>query len=141
VRILAAGVLASTAAAQSSCRFVLGFAALRTTIRAQRAGTCLEDEWTTTSAVAFHLGAKTLTVPSGSVVQRTTRGIFVWLPAVNATQFLTEDGYWVQGEPAATYSRWSATEAEQQAPPTPAPARSAARVDVPQARSASDSLG
>ena len=125
MRILAAGllalalvVLASTAAAQSSCRFVLGFAALRTTIGAQRAGTCLEDEWTTTSDVSFHLGAMTLKAPSGSVVQRTTTGVFVWLPAINSTQFLTEDGYWVQAEPAATYRTWSATEAQQGAPPT-----------------------
>jgi len=119
-RIVAAGVLAlalvvlvSMAAARTSCRFVLGFAALHETIGAERVGTCLEDEWTTTSVVSLSVGARTVTIPSGAAVQRTTTGVLVWLPAANSTRFLTEDGYWVQAKPAATYSLWDATEAQQ----------------------------
>jgi hypothetical protein len=129
MRVLAAGLLAlalvvlvSSAAARSSCRFVLGFAALRDSIGDRSAGSCLEDEWATTSPASFRLGTRTVEVPSGAVVQRTTAGIFVWLPASNSTRFLTADGYWVQGEPVATYRTWDATEAQQQMTPAPASA-------------------
>jgi hypothetical protein len=129
VRVLAAGLLAfvlvvsiSSAAARTSCRFVRGFSTLRDTIGDQRTGSCLEDEWATTSDASFRLGTRTIEVPSGAVVQRTTTGIFLWLPASNSTRFLTADGYWVHGEPVATYRTWDATEAQQQLPPTPASA-------------------
>ena len=129
MRVLAAGLLSlalvvsiSSAAARSSCRFVLGFAALRDAIGAESVGSCREDEWATTSDTSFRLGARELMVPSGAVVQRTTTGIFLWLPASNSTSFLTADGYWLQGEPVATYRMWDATEAQPQVPaPVPAP--------------------
>jgi hypothetical protein len=129
VRVLAAGllslalvVLVTSAAARSSCRFVRGFSVLRATIGDQSAGSCLEDERATTSDGSFSLGTRTFEVPSGSVVQRTTTGMFLWLPASNTSSFLTADGYWVQGEPVATYRTWSDTEAQQQVPPAPASA-------------------
>ena len=138
MRVVAAGLLSlvlvvsiSSAAARTSCRFVLGFSALRDAIGGQRAGSCLEDEWATTGDAPILLGTRTFEVPSGAVVQRTTTGVFLWLPADNSTRFLTADGYWVQGEPVATYRAWDATEAQQQVPPSPGSAPASGLVVSP----------
>lgn len=64
------------AAAQTSCRFVLGFAALRESIGPSIVGDCLEDE---------RHGAR------GDAVQRTTGGLLVWRRFENLASFT--DGY------------------------------------------------
>src|SRR5207248_5335860 len=68
----------SAARAQSPCRFVLGFAALRAAIGADRVGDCLEDERANPA--------------NGDTLQRTAGGLLVWRKADNWTAFT--DGYW-----------------------------------------------
>src|SRR4029079_9777578 len=71
------------AEAQGGCGFVLGFAAIRAAIGAERVGDCLENE---------HANPE-----NGEALQRTTGGLLVWRKADNWTAFT--DGYrtWVNG--------------------------------------------
>jgi hypothetical protein len=75
--------LARSAAAQSSCHFVLGFASMRVAVGPDRVGDCLEDEHASPA--------------NGDALQRTTGGLLVWRKADNWTAFT--DGYrtWVNG--------------------------------------------
>jgi hypothetical protein len=75
--------LAPPVAAQSSCRFVLGFAALRDLVGTQRVGNCLEDEH-------FNL-------ENGNAEQRTTGGLMVWRKIDNFTAFTDGGTTWVNG--------------------------------------------
>jgi hypothetical protein len=70
------------ASAQSTCEFILRFAALRDTIGADTVGSCLEDQRTA-------LG--------GNAVQRTTKGMIVRRLSDNCVAFT--DGYftWIDG--------------------------------------------
>src|SRR5215210_3022263 len=76
------------AAAQSSCRFVLGFAELWTALGPEVAGDCLEDQraLATRTQYTFPNGL-VLTYPAGTIVQTTTRGLMTWSPTENATDF------------------------------------------------------
>ena len=69
--------------AQSLCRFVLGFAALRDQVGAQKVGSCLEDE-------RFNL-------ENGNAEQRTTGGLMVWRKIDNFTAFTDGGTTWVNG--------------------------------------------
>ena len=80
--LVAALLLATPAAAQSSCRFQLGFAALRAEIPGV-VGDCLEDE--------RHDGG------NGDALQRTTGGLLVWRKADNWTAFTDGHRTWVNG--------------------------------------------
>jgi hypothetical protein len=84
--LLAAFVLAlgpRLASAQTpSCRFVLGFAALRDAIGPSRVGDCLEDE---------QHGA------NGDGLQRTTGGLLVWRKADGLTAFTDGFRTWIAG--------------------------------------------
>lgn len=69
--------------AQPTCRFVLGFAALRDMVGTQKVGDCLEDEH-------FNLG-------NGNAEQRTTGGLLVWRKVDNFTAFTDGGTTWVNG--------------------------------------------
>ncbi len=68
--------------AQSSCQFVLGFAALRDLVGPQTVGQCLEDQ-------RF--------AANGNAEQRTTGGLLVWRKADNWTAFTDGFRTWVNG--------------------------------------------
>jgi hypothetical protein len=70
-------------AAQEPCRFVLGFAALRDAIGAQKVGNCLEDEH-------FNL-------ENGNAEQRTSGGLLVWRKVDNFTAFTDGGTSWING--------------------------------------------
>jgi hypothetical protein len=82
VAVLLAGALPSThlvhAQAQPACRFVLGFATLRTLVGPEIVGDCLEDE--------------RFNPTNGNAEQPTTGGLLVWRQADNWTAFT--DGHW-----------------------------------------------
>src|SRR6266542_3885188 len=69
--------------AQASCRFVVGFAALRDLVVAQKVGSCLEDEH-------FNL-------ENGNAEQRTSGGLLVWRKVDNFTAFTDGGTTWVNG--------------------------------------------
>src|SRR5439155_200722 len=73
----------SPAAAQAPCTFVLGFAAIRALIGADRVGDCAENEHHSPT--------------SGDALQRTTGGLLVWRKADNATAFTDGARTWVDG--------------------------------------------
>jgi len=73
----------SVEAQTSSCRFVLGFAALRELVGAQKVGDCLEDEH-------FNL-------ENGNSEQRTTGGLLVWRKIDNFTAFTDGGTTWING--------------------------------------------
>lgn len=73
--------------AQPTCRFVLGFADLAARLGPSVAGACLENQRTITGPEDFNLSTVSLTLPSGSTVQRTTTGVFSWSPETNNTFF------------------------------------------------------
>lgn len=70
-------------AAQTSCRFVLGFATLRDLVGAQKVGNCLENERFNPS--------------NGNAEQRTTGGLLVWRKVDNFTAFTDGGTTWVNG--------------------------------------------
>lgn len=71
------------AAAQPSCRFVLGFATLRDLVGSSRVGDCLENE---------HFNAE-----NGNAEQRTGGGLLVWRKVDNFTAFTDGATTWVNG--------------------------------------------
>jgi hypothetical protein len=71
------------ASAQSPCRFVLGFADLRTAIGASTMGDCLEDEQHNPE--------------NGDGIQRTSKGLAVWRKASNTMAFTDGGSTWVNG--------------------------------------------
>ena len=74
----------TAASAQTpGCRFVLGFAALRDLVGAQKVGSCLEDEH-------FNL-------QNGNAEQRTTGGLLVWRKVDNFTAFTDGSTSWING--------------------------------------------
>jgi hypothetical protein len=91
MRVVAIGFLlvavvvwpAPVAAQQATCRFVLGFAALRDLVGSQKVGACLEDEH-------FNL-------ENGNSEQRTTGGLLVWRKIDNFTAFTDGSTSWVNG--------------------------------------------
>lgn len=89
-RVIVAAILAAVALtanlpaqAQEPCRFVLGFAALRDAIGAQKVGACLEDE-------RFNL-------ENGNAEQRTSGGLLVWRKIDNFTAFTDGGTSWING--------------------------------------------
>jgi poly(3-hydroxybutyrate) depolymerase len=76
---------AAPVAAQTACRFGGGFALLRDQIGTATAGDCVEDEHPATLPDA----------PGGALVQRTTRGVFVWRPTDNWTAFADDNTTWI----------------------------------------------
>jgi hypothetical protein len=87
---LASSLSGGASLAQEPCRFVLGFAALRDLVGAQKVGQCLEDEH-------FNL-------ENGNAEQRTTGGLLVWRKVDNFTAFTDGGTTWVNG-PAGLQSR------------------------------------
>src|SRR5262245_56179157 len=83
VAIVTVASLLTPASAQPGCRFVLGFAALRDLVGAQKVGNCLEDEH-------FNL-------ENGDAEQRTSGGLLVWRKADNFTAFTDGGTTWVNG--------------------------------------------
>ena len=77
------GLWPSSALAQPSCRFVLGFAALRDLVGPQKVGNCLEDEH-------FNL-------ENGNAEQRTAGGLLVWRKGDNFTAFTDGGTTWING--------------------------------------------
>src|SRR3954462_8546524 len=69
--------------AETSCQFVLGFAALRDLVGAQKVGSCLEDEH-------FNL-------ENGNSEQHTTGGLMVWRKVDNFTAFTDGGTSWING--------------------------------------------
>jgi hypothetical protein len=87
VALLAGGLLAApigTASSQGeSCRFVLGFAALREQVGADKVGRCLEDE--------------RFNAENGNAEQRTSGGLLVWRKVDNFTAFTDGATSWIAG--------------------------------------------
>src|SRR5690348_15392551 len=81
--VLQVSALPTISHAQTPCRFVLGFAALRDLVGAQKVGTCLEDEH-------FNL-------ENGNSEQRTTGGLMVWRKIDNFTAFTDGGTSWING--------------------------------------------
>lgn len=74
---------AAPSEAQEPCKFVLGFAALRDLVGAQKVGACLEDEH-------FNL-------ENGNAEQRTSGGLLVWRKVDNFTAFTDGGTSWING--------------------------------------------
>lgn len=87
VALLAGGLLAApigTASSQGeSCRFVLGFAALREQVGADKVGRCLEDE--------------RFNADNGNAEQQTSGGLMVWRKVDNFTAFTDGATSWIAG--------------------------------------------
>ena len=87
VALVAGGLLAApigTASSQGeSCRFVLGFAALREQVGADKVGRCLEDE--------------RFNADNGNAEQRTSGGLLVWRKVDNFTAFTDGATSWIAG--------------------------------------------
>ena len=81
--ILGLGRVTPAIAQQPSCRFVLGFAALRDSVGPSKVGNCLEDEH-------FNL-------ENGNAEQRTSGGLLVWRKIDNFTAFTDGGTTWVNG--------------------------------------------
>ncbi len=73
-----------TASSQGeSCRFVLGFAALRERVGAEKVGRCLEDE--------------RFNAENGNAEQRTSGGLLVWRKVDNWTAYTDGASTWING--------------------------------------------
>lgn len=85
ILLVVLGLVRATPAAaqQPSCRFVLGFAALRDLVGPSKVGNCLEDEH-------FNL-------ENGNAEQRTSGGLLVWRKIDNFTAFTDGGTTWVNG--------------------------------------------
>src|SRR2546422_1082625 len=81
--VLLLALIPPPAAAQSSCRFVLGFAAIRALIGADKVGDCAENE---------HHKPE-----NGDAIQQTTGGLLVWRKADNWTAFTDGARTWIDG--------------------------------------------
>jgi hypothetical protein len=137
--VLALGLQVSASSsvihAQTTCRFVMGFEALRNLVGAQKVGTCLEDEH-------FNL-------ENGNAEQRTAGGLLVWRKVDNFTAFTDGGTTWVNGpngmqsrpngerfswerDPVqSTQARPPAAPVQQQAPATVAPTATATPIATP----------
>jgi hypothetical protein len=82
VLFLAWALCPTTALAQPSCSFVLGFAELRDTLGHELVGECLEDQRNTAT---------------GEGRQRSTKGELIWRPSDSATLFTDGTTTWISG--------------------------------------------
>jgi glucose/arabinose dehydrogenase len=83
VLVLALRMWPATTGAQAPCEFVLGFAAIRAAVGAERVGECLENERANPA--------------NGDALQRTSGGLLVWRKADNWTAFTDGHRTWVNG--------------------------------------------
>ena len=81
--VVASWAIPWPAQAQESCRFVLGFAALRESLGAQKVGTCLEN-------ARFN-------DENGNAEPRTSGGLLVWRKVDNFTAFTDGGTTWIAG--------------------------------------------
>lgn len=109
----------STVGAQGSCRFVLGFADMATRLGAATVGVCLENQRTITGEESFDLGTVKMTLPAGTAVQRTTKGVLSWSPSTNYTFFRDAWGQHILGDAGLTAKSWDELIGVQQLPPSP----------------------
>ena len=129
VVILLFGLWSPTVSAQSTCRFVLGFATLRDAVGPATIGDCLGNE---------RHGA------NGDSLQRTTKGEMVWRKASNTMAFTDGHRTWAMGpngvQRRLNTERFPWEPSETVAAPSPArsaappPAPPPARVSSPSAR-------
>ena len=108
---IVAALVPMPTAAQSECRFVLGFAELRQAIGTDVVGVCLEDEWADPD--------------TGDVRQRTECGELIWRAGSNTTAFTNGAETWVRGplglQRRANTERFSWEPSETAARPSPTP--------------------
>lgn len=109
--VVASWAIPWPAQAQESCRFVLGFAALRESIGPQKVGTCLENE--------------RFNDENGNAEQRTSGGLLVWRKVDNFTAFTDGGTTWIAG-PNGLQSRPNADRFSWEKDPPSAPRAAAA---------------
>ena len=121
--LVVAGLLAAplgTASSQGeSCRFVLGFAALRERVGAEKVGRCLEDE--------------RFNEDNGNAEQRTSGGLLVWRKVDNWTAYTDGASTWING-PEGLVTRPNSERFAWEKDPV-SPARSSAASSPPPASS------
>jgi hypothetical protein len=122
---LVAALWTSPAVAQTPCSFVLGFADLAGRLGTGTAGTCLENQRTLTAKEQFILSDKiTYALPVGAAVQRTTTGLFSWIPQPNLTTFADANGTWTLTGDGVAFTSWEQVTNETAPPSTPPRQRS-----------------
>ena len=117
-------LLPSPVGAQAGCRFVLGFASAADLLGSPTVGECIEDQRTLTGPERTVVGEMPVQLSTGTSVQRTTTGLFVWTPSTNRTLFINGDGYWSGTSRSLSYTSWAdyaQREAAQAASPAATP--------------------